>query len=277
MAAATSTMAPSWRASMRPPATAFSTAQHGRSPDLPRARHHSYLIDGKPKRSRTRRSNAACRALANVSGSMRPRNGASSRSASATSRSRSAPTTAAAAALRQIADRANRARAPAPRVHRRGRAWHPACIASRRRTIAIEGVASANPACVLPRTLVKRASTRSRCARQRRSAPPWRDVLVARCLQLHARDADGAAPVVERIAHVGVTELDAHRTAARAFAIVPLEVAIDAGEGHLERNALARPAGHLLERRADDADQVAVVLATEVRFDLAAVVFRRNH
>ena len=54
-------------------------------------------------------------------------------------------------------------------------------------------------------------------------------------------DADGATPVVERVEHVGFAELNAHRTAARALAVVALEVAIDAGFGHFERHALRAP------------------------------------
>ena len=41
---------------------------------------------------------------------------------------------------------------------------------------------------------------------------------------------------------------------------------------HVERHAARRPAADLLERRADDANQVAVVLAAEVRLDLPAVL-----
>ena len=40
---------------------------------------------------------------------------------------------------------------------------------------------------------------------------------------------------------------------------------------------LRGPAAHLLERRPDDANQVTVVLATEIRLDLATVVFYDSH
>ena len=50
--------------------------------------------------------------------------------------------------------------------------------------------------------------------------------------------------------------------------VVALEVAIDAAARHLQRHAARRPAAHLLERRPDDANQVTVVLAAEIRLDL---------
>ena len=84
-------------------------------------------------------------------------------------------------------------------------------------------------------------------------------------------DADRAPPLVEGVEHVGLAELHAHRPPARSLAVVALEVPVDAGPGHLQRDALVGPAHHPLERRPDDADQVTVVLAAQVRLDLAAV------
>ena len=45
----------------------------------------------------------------------------------------------------------------------------------------------------------------------------------------------------------------------------------------LSGNALARPALHLLEGRTGDANQVAVVLAAEIRFEIAAVGLDIDH
>ena len=62
------------------------------------------------------------------------------------------------------------------------------------------------------------------------------------------------------------------RDDAAALGVVALEVAIDAATRHLERHAARRPAADLLERGPDDANQVAVVLAAEIRLDLPAVL-----
>ena len=85
-------------------------------------------------------------------------------------------------------------------------------------------------------------------------------------------EANRAFPLVEYVEDVGVAEIDLHRPAARAFAVVALEVAVDAREGDLDRDRLRRPAGHDLERWSDDPDQVAVVLSRQVGFDLPAVL-----
>ena len=47
----------------------------------------------------------------------------------------------------------------------------------------------------------------------------------------------------------------------------------------LERHAFGGPPKYLLERRADDPNQVAIVLATQIRLDRTAVLVRRlyNH
>src|SRR5205085_10441636 len=84
-------------------------------------------------------------------------------------------------------------------------------------------------------------------------------------------DAERAAPLVEQVEHVGVTEIDLHRPPPRALAVVTLEVPIDAGAGDLERHALLGPARHDLERRPDHANQMAVVLAAQIGLDLTAV------
>src|SRR6185503_5357009 len=88
------------------------------------------------------------------------------------------------------------------------------------------------------------------------------------------RHADGSSPLVEHVEHVGLAELDAHGPPPRPLRVVALEVAIDPAHGELQRDAALRPAADLLERGADDANQVAVVLATEVVLDPPAVFDR---
>ena len=87
-----------------------------------------------------------------------------------------------------------------------------------------------------------------------------------------AGNAHGAAPLVEDVEDVRFAELDAHRPTARALGVVALEVPIDAAARDRERHAARRPAADLLERRADDANQVPVVLAAEMRLHLSAVL-----
>jgi len=50
-----------------------------------------------------------------------------------------------------------------------------------------------------------------------------------------------ATPLVERIEHVSLAEVDAHRPPPRTFGVVPLEISIDPAERHFERHALRRP------------------------------------
>src|SRR5688572_5005325 len=89
--------------------------------------------------------------------------------------------------------------------------------------------------------------------------------------QRRATDADRTPPVVERIQHIRLAELDPHRTASRSLRLVPLAAAIDAAERNLERDPAFSPRAHLFESRPDDPDQMALVLAAEVGLDLAAV------
>ena len=91
------------------------------------------------------------------------------------------------------------------------------------------------------------------------------------------RDTNSAAPVIEGIEHVGFTEFDAHGPPARAFAVVALEVPIDAGLRDLQGHALRRPALDLLEGRPGDADQMSVVLPAEIRLEVAGVRFNIDH
>src|SRR5262245_38365040 len=91
------------------------------------------------------------------------------------------------------------------------------------------------------------------------------------------RNTNRAAPPIERIEDIGLAELDANRSASRTLAIVALEVPIDSGIGNLQRHPLLCPTRHLLEGRTDDADQVPVILATEIGFDVATVAFSGGH
>src|SRR5438046_2547077 len=91
-------------------------------------------------------------------------------------------------------------------------------------------------------------------------------------------DPDGSLPLVEYFQHVCFAEVDFHRPAPRTLAIVPLEIAVNARERHLERNALPLPIGDAPEGRADHTNQVTVVFPAEIRFYLAAVVgWFRSH
>src|SRR5206468_12829949 len=85
-------------------------------------------------------------------------------------------------------------------------------------------------------------------------------------------DADRAAPAVEEIENVGLTELDPNGTAPRPLCVVPLAILIDPAERDLQRHAKGCPSAHLLERWSNDANQVPFVLAAEVRFNLAGVL-----
>ena len=83
----------------------------------------------------------------------------------------------------------------------------------------------------------------------------------------------GPSPFVEGVEHVGLAEIDLDRAAARSLSIIALEVAVDAGERHLQRDALCGPSRDDLERGPNHSDQVAIVFPAEERLDLAAVVY----
>ena len=92
-------------------------------------------------------------------------------------------------------------------------------------------------------------------------------------LLLQGRKAHRSAPLIEHVAHVGITEIDAHRPPARALLVVALEVPIDALKSDFQRDAIRRPRRDKLEGRTHDANQVAVVLPAQVRFDFVAVLY----
>src|SRR4030095_2130369 len=78
------------------------------------------------------------------------------------------------------------------------------------------------------------------------------------------RHTDRSPPLVEHIKYVGLAELDAHRPPPRAFGVVALEIAVAAAPSKLQRNAARRPAADLFECRADDSNEMAIVLAAQV-------------
>ena len=86
------------------------------------------------------------------------------------------------------------------------------------------------------------------------------------------RQTSRTPPLVEDIEDVGFAEVNLDRPPPRTFAVVTREVAIDAAERDLDRHAVCRPPRHEIERRPDDADQMAVVFLAEIRFDLSAVI-----
>src|SRR6188508_2134080 len=89
--------------------------------------------------------------------------------------------------------------------------------------------------------------------------------------------ADSPAPFGENVHHVRVAELHPNGTATRAFGVVALKVAIDAAIGGLEWHTLFRPRAHPFESRTDDANEMTIVLATEIRLDGATIVVVYSH
>src|SRR5262245_52593479 len=91
-------------------------------------------------------------------------------------------------------------------------------------------------------------------------------------------ETNRAAPFVEYIEHVGLAEIDPHWAAARPLRIVAFEVAIDPGEHDFQRDTGFGPPAHAVEGGTDDANEMSVVLAGEIRLDVAAVFVRvHNH
>jgi hypothetical protein len=97
-------------------------------------------------------------------------------------------------------------------------------------------------------------------------------LLLAVVSRLRKMDSHSAAPLVERIEHIGFTKIDSDGPPAWALGVVTVEIPIDTMSDDLGWNASRGPARHKLESRADDANQVAVILPAEVRFDVAAVL-----
>src|SRR5439155_3914013 len=86
-----------------------------------------------------------------------------------------------------------------------------------------------------------------------------------------------APPFVKDIQDIRFAEIDPHRSPPLLVPIVPFEVAVDAAERDLDGDAVGGPLGDDIERGADYSDQVAVVLLTEIGFDLPAVLRDRHH
>ncbi len=82
----------------------------------------------------------------------------------------------------------------------------------------------------------------------------------------------GLVPFIEDVQPIGFAKVDADRPASRSFAIVTLEVPVDAVIGDFQRDAERSPSRNEIERRTGDSDQMPVVLATEIALDFAAVL-----
>ena len=83
---------------------------------------------------------------------------------------------------------------------------------------------------------------------------------------------DGPTPFVEGVEDIGLAEVDFHRPPAGTLPSVTLEAAVDSAERHVERHALSLPACDEIERRPYHADEVTIILPTQVGFDTPAVV-----
>lgn len=83
-----------------------------------------------------------------------------------------------------------------------------------------------------------------------------------------------STPLVEQLDYIGLAELDSEGTLASSLCVVPLKRAVDPSEHYPNRDLLLSPPIYQLERGTDDPNQVAVVLATEVRLDFATVSAR---
>ncbi len=238
----------------------------------------SKATTGRRKRSRIRRSTAARRDSSNAALARRSLNGASSSSASR-------------AELRQC-PRIARPRATASsspsialnrsRNSRRGSPRSP--LASARRAsssriaesrVGVERTTGAGAKRRQPRDdAIEMRRQRFMPSRLRSSAASGSVPVSRRPGGSRLRDPDRPAPLVEGVEHVGLAELDPHRPATRTLRVVALEVAIDPVAGDLERHSPRGPSEHLLEGGTDDPNQVAVVLAAQIRFDGAAVLGR---
>src|SRR4026209_873959 len=96
---------------------------------------------------------------------------------------------------------------------------------------------------------------------------------------LVGRDTDCPSPLIEGVKYVRFAELDPHGPATGALGVVPLEVSIDAQERDLDGHSPVGPAQNLLECRTNDSNEVAIGLATQIRFNRPAVLVSRlyNH
>ena len=83
--------------------------------------------------------------------------------------------------------------------------------------------------------------------------------------------AHRAPPVVERLAHVCFAELQAERTL-RSAGAMPVSFPTDAVEDQTEWNTIEGPRADELERGPDDTDEMSLVLARQMTFNLAAVL-----
>jgi hypothetical protein len=91
-----------------------------------------------------------------------------------------------------------------------------------------------------------------------------------------SRQPNRPPPLVEDVEDIRFAEVDFDGTAPRALPVVPLEVAIDPLARHLERHALRGPSSHQIERWSGDADQMSVVLPTEIGFNVSTEIGDRR-
>src|ERR687892_662089 len=86
-----------------------------------------------------------------------------------------------------------------------------------------------------------------------------------------------ATPLVERVEHIGLAELDPDRSAAWALVLQPLAASIDAAERNFQWHTAGGPTTDEVKCRPDDADQVPPVPFAQIRFDLPRVLGRVTH
>ena len=227
---------------------------------------------GNPKRSRTRRSNAASRARANASdGHAIPE-------------------------CRQIPGRVVHQRGPRRLVQRRTRGLKNFRVERRQPGDQRVPRLAAQPAGHTLRQvelagrridqvveLTAEAAVRARgrqphhdaleMGRQRTAPGPILvcRVIAGRLFNVLAQP-DGSTPFVEGVEDIGFAEVDFHRPPPGALPGLALEAAVDPAERHVERHALSLPARDEIERRPDHADEVTVILPTQVGLDTPAVV-----
>src|SRR6185295_13428316 len=86
-------------------------------------------------------------------------------------------------------------------------------------------------------------------------------------------DPNGSPPLLQDVEDVRFAEVDLHRTAARPFAVIAFEAAVDPLIRDFKRDALLCPARDDLEGRTGHADEMTVVLLAEIGFDVVAEVY----
>ena len=213
---------------------------------------------------------------------MRGRNGASSASASVSSAIRSASISAEVAAANRAASTDATRSSSASRASPRARAAS-GCNASSARTAASSAAPITGPAWSLPRRTVSRDTAASICEASDRRERPGAGTGSSTSGPPAGSGTTPAMPRARRQSsnaskHVGLAEIDPHGPTPRALA------------GSSARSSDRCPASatlrgmpwwaqrdHALERRPGNANQVAVILAAEIRLEIAAVSVDIGH